>query len=164
MQFASYFDPKTVINGDINSISDALTLFPYLQLDIEKLDLEYRLLAETEEVKKIIDYDVVTFWYNVSTLKNALNENLFPNVTKLIHVLLALPHSSAAAERIFSQLTLIKVKTRNRLLVRTCILTISPLLSQRTINFLPLRIEPLTNPQTHKINSLSLNSQVTNQV
>jgi hypothetical protein len=33
--------------------------------------------------------------------------------------ILALPHSSAAAERLFSQMKLIKVPTRNKLAVRT---------------------------------------------
>ena len=33
--------------------------------------------------------------------KNVLNEPMFPNLRKVVHIVLALPHSSAAAERVF---------------------------------------------------------------
>lgn len=53
-------------------------------------------------------------------MNNAVNEMMFPTLSKFVMSILALPHSSAAAERVFSQLNLIKTKTRNRLEVQTC--------------------------------------------
>ncbi|KYN27981.1 hypothetical protein ALC57_02605 [Trachymyrmex cornetzi] len=53
-------------------------------------------------------------------MKNELNEEMFPNLKKLIKGLMCLPHSSACVERIFSQLSLIKTKLRNKLDVETC--------------------------------------------
>ena len=43
----------------------------------------------------------------------------FPTISKLSKSLLLLPHSNADAERIFSQVTLIKTKTRNKLKTET---------------------------------------------
>lgn len=51
--------------------------------------------------------------------KNEMNEIMFPNLKRVVQRVLALSHSSAAAERIFSSLSLIKVKTRTRLLIKT---------------------------------------------
>ncbi|KAG5879309.1 hypothetical protein JTB14_025637 [Gonioctena quinquepunctata] len=90
--FAQNFDPKAVMT------------------DIEKLDFEYRLLSETNELKKCCDDDITEFWYNVSSLKNSMNEDIFENVFKLSKIIMCLPHSSAAAERIFSQLNLVKTR------------------------------------------------------
>lgn len=45
---------------------------------------------------------------------------MFPNLKIFISGLMCLPHASAAAERVFSQLNLIKSKTRNRLKINTC--------------------------------------------
>lgn len=44
---------------------------------------------------------------------------MFPHLTNLIKGIMCLPHSSAAAERQFSQYILIMTKTRNRLLIDT---------------------------------------------
>lgn len=58
----------------------------------------------------------------MKTLKNfnGLDEFMLPNLSQVIKAIMTIPHSSAAAERIFSQLTLIKSKQRNRLEVDTC--------------------------------------------
>lgn len=77
------------------------------------------MLSSTQELEKYQETPV-EFWTNVFDLKNCLNQQLFPNLSKLVSALLSLPHSSAAAERIFSQLNLIKNKLRNRLSVKTC--------------------------------------------
>jgi hypothetical protein len=64
--------------------------------------------------------DVNTFWKQVNKTKNALGQPMFPNLMILRKVILCLPHSSAVAERVFSQLSLTKSPIRNRLTITTC--------------------------------------------
>lgn len=108
--------------------------FPTLVKDIQALDNEWRLLADCEELKTFKDLEVEKFWYKIFELKNSINELMFPNLSMLVKGLMCLPHSSAAAERQFSQYNLIKTKTRNRLLVDTsdAILHSKNLLGQNT--------------------------------
>lgn len=73
-----------------------------------------------DEVRKHKDAGFEEFWVMIFNMKNELNSALFPHITKFIKAILSLPHSSAAAERIFSQLNLLKTKVRNRLCVDTC--------------------------------------------
>lgn len=44
---------------------------------------------------------------------------MYPNVKNFISAVLSLPHSSASAERVFSQVQLIKNEKRNRLINET---------------------------------------------
>lgn len=60
------------------------------------------------------------FWEKVSLTKNSLNEPMFCNVVQVVNCVMSVPHSSASVERVFSQLNLVKIKTRNRLLIKTC--------------------------------------------
>ncbi|KAK3880082.1 hypothetical protein Pcinc_015399 [Petrolisthes cinctipes] len=55
------------------------------------------------------------FWCSVQKLKSSDGTFLFPNLAKFMLCLLVLPHSSAAVERIFSQVKLIKTDIRNKL-------------------------------------------------
>jgi hypothetical protein len=48
------------------------------------------------------------------------NDRMFNEICNFVFYSMSLPHSYAAAERIFSKLNLIKTKTRNRLLPNTC--------------------------------------------
>jgi hypothetical protein len=120
LNFAKKFNPISVCSGEYNSISESMQIFPHLNLNLEHLDLEYRLIGETEHLKKIKDSDINEFYAQVAQMKNALDNLMFPNLTKVAQCVMCLPHSSASAERIFSQLNLIKTKTRNRLLIKTC--------------------------------------------
>ncbi|CAH0551284.1 unnamed protein product [Brassicogethes aeneus] len=118
LNFVTNFNPVTIKEGNpANSISQAEIYFPTLVSDIEQLDYEWRMLVEIESLKS---YDNENFWSKVCNLKNNLNQIMFPHMNILINGILSLPHSSATAERIFSQLTLIKTKTRNRLFIITC--------------------------------------------
>ena len=63
--------------------------------------------------------DVVTFWGNLGKMTDTSGESRFPTISKLSKTLLSLPHSNADVERIFSQVTLIKTKTRNKLKTET---------------------------------------------
>ena len=63
--------------------------------------------------------DVDSFWGSVNKMMNTSGERRFPTVSKLMSSLLSLPHSNADVERIFSQVVLIKTKTRNCLKAST---------------------------------------------
>jgi hypothetical protein len=69
--------------------------------------------------------DVTVFWQRVAETKNELGQSMFNSLMEVVKCILSLPHSSAAAERVFSQLTINKTKLRNRL----NIVTVSHILS-----------------------------------
>lgn len=95
------------------SIVPLIAAMPNLvkQDDIEELDAEWRIMLNQGIVPKSLELE--EYWTSIFQLKNALNEKLFPKLKDFISSLLCLPHSSAAAERAFSMLTLIKDKKRN---------------------------------------------------
>ena len=57
----------------------------------------------------------IEFWFSVKKIKHSDETLMFPNLSQFMINLLVLPHSSAAVERIFSQVKLIKTDQRNRL-------------------------------------------------
>ncbi|KAJ8928216.1 hypothetical protein NQ314_019280 [Rhamnusium bicolor] len=99
------------------SIDGFVNLFPSIEVDIESVNTEWQLLSYTSipDCDKTTDLNI--FLQKVSEFKNALG---FPNLIQVVKIVLSLPQSSATAERTFSQLTLIKTSTRNRLLIKTC--------------------------------------------
>lgn len=112
-------DPKEIFS-DFRSVVPLVNRFPVLCDDIDKLDSEWRILIESEELQSKQNLPIIDFWNSVFYAKNDLNDFMFSHVKKFITGLMCLPHSSAAAERVFSQLNLIKTKIRNRLLTETC--------------------------------------------
>lgn len=63
--------------------------------------------------------DVEAFWGYVSSLENAMKKPMFEELSNFIFNILSLPHSSAAAERVFSELKLIKTCLSNRFDLKT---------------------------------------------
>lgn len=59
---------------------------------------------------KNVDKPIEEFSTMVFNMKNSLENLMYPNLTIFVQAFFALSHSSAAAERIFSQLTLMKTK------------------------------------------------------
>lgn len=118
--FLTNFQPKQALSGNVSTITEAAILFKNLVTDIESLNTEWRHLQDVQYLKNFENASFDQFWLEVFQMKNELNEEMFPNLNKLIKGLMCLPHSSAAVERIFSQLNLIKSKSRNRLEVQTC--------------------------------------------
>jgi hypothetical protein len=55
LNFAKKFNPISLCSGEYNSISESLQIFPHLNFNLEHLHLEYKLIAETEQLKKIKD-------------------------------------------------------------------------------------------------------------
>lgn len=76
-------------------------------------------LLRLSDIKTLANLNINAFWQKIASIKNGLNEKSFSNISYFIFNLLSLPHSSAAAERKFSTLALIKTKLRNKLEVNT---------------------------------------------
>lgn len=105
----------------MNSIAaNSVRYFPQLVTDIEKLDSEWRLLADCQEVENLKDLEFEEFWGRVFKMKNSMDDLMFSNLSYLVKGIMCLPHSSATAERQFSQYNLLKTKVRNRLNIDTC--------------------------------------------
>ena len=88
--------------------------------EINELDREWRLLRNTVMESDVTD-DMTQFWFKVGMMKRGDDTAMFPLVSKLMKSLLCLPHSSAAVERVFSQVNLMKTKMRNQLNTSTLI-------------------------------------------
>lgn len=59
--------------------------------------------------------DTVAFWDEVNKYKDASGSNPFTELATFVLSMLILPYSNAQVERIFSQLNLVKTKTRNKM-------------------------------------------------
>lgn len=111
--------PENVLSKDDLSIQDLLLKFPKLiECDPDLIVAEWNLLR-LSEIKISANLNINDFWQEIASIKNGLNEKCFGNISNFIFNLLSLPHSSAAAERKFSTLSLIKTKLRNKLEVNT---------------------------------------------
>lgn len=122
LKFASLFVPQKILTSDTFAISEFSFLFPCLNtLDIDRVNFEWQNLKTVIEDVYVCGsgMDIETFWIKISKLTNELGEQMFPNLLQIVKCLFCIPHSSAAAERIFSQLSLVKTKLRNQLLVET---------------------------------------------
>lgn len=125
LKMFSYFKPEIVLSGEIPSIISIVKMFPMFEPKCHEINEEWRAIPNLENFK----FDNVNdFWHRIGNIKNELNIPMFNNVAKLGRAIIALPHSSANTERAFSQLNLVKNKTRNRLSVASA----SSLLSSKT--------------------------------
>lgn len=79
-----------------------------------------------DDADKILlaNLEIDDMWKNILQKKKFNGEPSFPNLENLVHAVLSLPHSNAEAERIFSIVTDVKNKKRNRIDV-TCLDAVS---------------------------------------
>nr|CAI5863730.1 unnamed protein product [Callosobruchus analis] len=87
-------------------------LINYDAAKITQIEFEYNNLhlLPWQEVKHTVE-----FWVQVYSYRNATDNNPFKNICDVALTLLVLPFSNAEVERIFSQLNIVKNKTRNKL-------------------------------------------------
>jgi len=112
--------PTNIIYDSSSSIIPLAKQFSHVinNVQLPHLQKEWRVLraeiANNMQIyEKITDYE--NFWKIISTFKAADDTPLFPLLTKLVHFINVLPHSSAAVERLFSFVNLNKTNKRNRL-------------------------------------------------
>ena len=65
------------------------------------------------------DCSIPKYWFQLNSIKNALNQPRFKLLSNLFTHLAILPHSSACVERVFSQVNCVKTKKTNRLTVES---------------------------------------------
>ena len=94
------------------------------------MESQRRELINNNLISTSLDFE--DFWSEVFQLKNGLNELMFDQLVLFVGALLALPHSSATTERVFSQLNIIKTKQRNHLNITTvnAVMTATAILSE----------------------------------
>lgn len=85
--------------------------------DLNTLAVEWRSLAHVPENKKkeLSEMDLDCMWSEISKLKDFQDDLCFQNISKLANLVLSLPHSNAEAERIFSIVSDVKTRKRNRI-------------------------------------------------
>lgn len=87
-------------------------------LNLNELTQEWRSLEYSfskNEIKSFEKIGIVQFWCKIVQAKNFNDNFIFPNLSKLVKKLFALPHANADAERIFSVVTDVRTKKRNKL-------------------------------------------------
>lgn len=91
--------------------------FPNIKDDVNDVELqkEWRKHAFLDHNDLDLSQNVEEYWRNKLKLKDLTGTPIFPNLKRVIGLLLVLPFSNACVERIFSQLKLIKCENRNRL-------------------------------------------------
>lgn len=121
-----FIDPQIVMSGRTSEImfTPLINTFPDIindeniqTFDDEKRTIENLNFSEMFNIGE--DIPVEFFWSNVLKLRNMNGQIMFPIMSKLVSAILSLPHSSAAVERVFSQINLNKTKQRNALKVKT---------------------------------------------
>lgn len=117
--------PSNIKERKFSTTADLLTSFNHVvdEGEWQLVDDEYNELVNLDlEAIGIKDDDSTeTFWRKVMKTTRGDGEQCFPLLSRLVKAVLALPHSSAAAERVFSAQNLNKTKLRNRLKNRTLV-------------------------------------------
>jgi hypothetical protein len=67
------------------------------------------------EKQKFLEGSIEDFWHSLKNYKNFQDEYEYRNVAKLAHLCMSLPHSNAETERVFSVVTDVKTKKRNKI-------------------------------------------------
>lgn len=111
-----FLDPEMVASTvGRNIIPNLDGLASQFNIDKKQLELEWReihiSLKNMNEKKKSLEKT----WAKIAETKDFMGQPCFPNLCALASIILSLPHSNAEAERIFSIVTDIKTKKRNRL-------------------------------------------------
>ncbi|XP_063931363.1 uncharacterized protein LOC135143427 [Zophobas morio] len=115
-----FMDPEIIFSPTRHSeiqltplVNQFKSLIDETQLSVEWQNLPSSFNEQERKDLKVMPLDKM--WLEIANAKNFDNILMFPNIGKLAKVILTLPHSNAEAERIFSLVTDIKSKKRNRM-------------------------------------------------
>lgn len=112
-------EPLNVMTRKHNSIAPLINHFQHIfpEDDWQRLDNEFNEVMSLDFAAYGLEgkTNADRFWRKIITLKQLDGEFKFAGLRSLLQAVFALPHSSAAAERIFSAQNLNKTKLRSRL-------------------------------------------------
>lgn len=119
-----FLDPTVALHEESRFIfSDLKNLARYFQVsDITALAYEWRMLSivlDNADKTHLANLEIDDMWKTIFNKKTFDDKPLFPNLESLVYTVLSLPHSNAEAERIFSIVTDVKNKKRNRIDIAT---------------------------------------------
>jgi len=91
----------------------------------------------------LANLEIDDMWKNIFQKKKFNNEPQFPNLENLVYIVLSLPHSNAEAERIFSIVTDVKNKKRNRIDVTSldAICKVRSAFQSNNINYVSFQVD-----------------------
>lgn len=115
-----FLDPNVALREESRLIfPDLRNVARHFQVsDITALAYEWRMLPivfNDADKTILINLEIDDMWKNIFEKKKFDDEPYFPNLENLVYTVLSLPHSNAEAERIFSIVTDVKNKKRNRI-------------------------------------------------
>lgn len=113
-------DPAVARETGMESLVPLFTNFPQLinESEYDEVNDEWKSLNFFNDVLSTSEHPV-EFWCSVKKIKSSDGSLVFKKLGDFLLSLLVLPHSSAAVERIFSQVKLIKTDIRNILNTET---------------------------------------------
>jgi hypothetical protein len=118
-------DPKQALESNKPSIITLAVKFPTIVSEdhLDRLSDQLRELASYKnDLGHLVDdydEDPPAFWLGLQEVTDANNQKKFDVLCNFMCTLLALPHSSACVERVFSKVNLVKTKQTNKLLCET---------------------------------------------
>lgn len=120
----NFLDFKIALSDEGRSVVPDLThIATHLgTFDLTSLAFEWRILPTifSDADKDILaNLDIEDMWNKIFETKKFSNQPMFPNLEQLVRAIFSLPHSNAEAERIFSIVTDVKNKKRNRMNITT---------------------------------------------
>lgn len=83
--------------------------------ELQALDTEWRSFRNVEHEPSSANVGLENFWSMALRTEYGDGSPAFPILSRFVHSLLCLPHSSAALERVFSSVSVLKTKQRNKL-------------------------------------------------
>ncbi|KAK3915235.1 Rhodanese-like domain-containing protein 7 [Frankliniella fusca] len=119
-----FLDPTVALDEKVRStyLKDLGILANHfkIKLDIDPCTVafEWRTfpgLIEEDQKERLLKLNAEEFWKEIAHLRDFEDKISFPQLTKLAQCGLILPHSNADAERVFSVVTDVKCKKRNRM-------------------------------------------------
>lgn len=94
--------------------------FVYLdEIDGEQIEIEWKNIAiyfmnDIYQKELFLKKTITDFWFSLGQIKNFEDKFEFEKIYKLVRICLSLPHSNAETERVFSVVTDVKTKKRNK--------------------------------------------------
>lgn len=116
----TFLEPKIALSAHrpehLSTLQKVWTKFSWL--DAEAIEIEWKKLLfhfSPDEKEVLGNKNIPEFWDFLENVTNFENNYIFSNISKLASLCMSLPHSNAETERVFSVVTDVRTKKRNRI-------------------------------------------------